>query len=239
MSETVRCPKCRSNAQVLTVRHPFIWGKTEAAFHCMWCGTRKYGEAAQNVIEEDMANRVAEINRQVEQRKRDEEGARHAAEERRLLAERVERERVEREAEAAREAAREASREAAREAKVAREAEAAREVAREAEAAREAAREAEAARAGAEQGSRQATPKKLVARARTDAARRRAEVKAATRAAAVAALGGDDSALCAYHLCDKPHGKDRRYCSKSCSDHIARARYDERKGRRGAQVGAT
>lgn len=56
-------------------------------------------------------------------------------------------------------------------------------------------------------------------------------VRASARASRVAALGGDDSTLCASPWCCNRHLSDRRYCSKACSDDVARARHKARKGK--------
>lgn len=54
-------------------------------------------------------------------------------------------------------------------------------------------------------------------------------IRAAARTARVAELGGDASTLCASPWCCNRPLADRRYCSKSCSDDVARARYKARK----------
>jgi hypothetical protein len=55
--------------------------------------------------------------------------------------------------------------------------------------------------------------------------------RAAARAARVAEIGGDASTLCESPWCVNPHPPDRRYCSKKCSDNVARERYDARKAK--------
>lgn len=55
--------------------------------------------------------------------------------------------------------------------------------------------------------------------------------KVAARATRVAELGGDASTLCESPWCVNPHPPDRRYCSKKCSDNVARERYDARKAK--------
>lgn len=55
--------------------------------------------------------------------------------------------------------------------------------------------------------------------------------RAAARASRLAELGGDGSTLCASPWCANPHSENGRYCSKACSDDVARARYNARKGK--------
>ncbi|NBR01240.1 MAG: hypothetical protein EBT79_12685 [Actinobacteria bacterium] len=247
---TVRCPKCKSNAHSLTVRHPYLWGKSEVEVRCQWCGTRKYGAEAQRLVDEATAeaNRLA-VERETERRERDAAALAAAAEESRLAEER--RRQIEEEARCRQIEEEARRRQIEEEARLREEAE--RVWAERIEAERRAAAEAELAKTEArkereraevralnekrkaidEMVSRRLALNEEARQARLDAPRLRREAKAAARATAVAALGGDASSLCAYDLCDQPNGgQGRRYCSKTCSDHVARRRYAEKQAAR-------
>jgi len=145
----VKCPKCGSNADWESTKHPFMWGRTEIEIQCRWCGTRRYGDDARRIVDSaiDEARRLRE--------------------------------------------------------------------------------EAESA-ARVDPPPVDPKPRPPARRpANSHAAGR--DVLAARRVAAVAALGGDASTLCEYPLCTRPHRMNARYCSKQCSDHVARARYRARR----------
>jgi len=246
LSVTVRCPKCGSNAHSMNVRHPFMWGKSDVEVRCQWCGTRKYGEEARRLVDGavEAAKRAEEAERRfreqadrerreqlerelraAEEREREEEARRileeqeeqrrldllaaelAQAELERIEAERVEAERVEAEQNAVLEARRERDRAAAR-------------------------AMTEKRKAVEEMVGRRLARDEAARQARRDAPRLRREARLAARATAIADLGGDASTLCEYFLCDQPHRPDLRYCSKGCSDNLARERYEARKAAR-------
>lgn len=162
----VKCPKCGSNADWESTKHPFMWGRTEIEIQCRWCGTRRYGDDARRIVDSAI----------------DEARRREEAEQRRLREE-AEARRLREEAESA---------------------------------------------ARVDPPPVDPKPRPPARRpANSHAAGR--DVLAARRVAAVAALGGDASTLCEYPLCTRPHRMNARYCSKQCSDHVARARYRARR----------
>jgi len=232
---TVRCPKCGSNAHSVTVRHPYMWGKSDIEVRCQWCGTRKYGDEAQRLVDGalETLKRAEEVERRLreqaererreqlerewraaEEREREDEARRIREEQEeqdrlgRIAAElaraELERERVEAEKNAVAEARRERDRAAAR-------------------------AMSEKRKAVEEMVNRRLALNEEARNARLEAPRLRREAKAAARASVIATLGGDASTLCEYYLCDQPHRPDLRYCSKTCSDNVARERYAAKK----------
>lgn len=185
MALTVKCPKCQSNAAVKSVPHMYQYRQSEYELHCMWCGTRKYGDAARAIVD-------AAIAEQANQERLRQEAI-QAAEEARRIAE-IERIEAERIAEIERQRAEEE---------------------------RIKAEEEERLRVAEEERLRSENKRRGVTQPRAE--------KIAARALAIAQLGGDASTLCESPVCDKPHPIGKRYCSKICSDVVARERYNEKK----------